>query len=169
MIEPRFRGVWNRFLQAAARSAPGARTLRVRLHRWRGVEIGKRVWISYDCILETAYPTLISIGDDTLLGMRVLIIGHFRGCELLTKHNHTVRIGNGVYIGPGSIILPNVAIGNGAVIAAGSVINRSVPPMVLVQGNPARPVARCGVPLQRGTSMREFSLKLRPIRSSKGQ
>jgi hypothetical protein len=35
----------NRLLQLVARIAPGATSLRVTLHRWRGVKIGKRVYI----------------------------------------------------------------------------------------------------------------------------
>lgn len=99
----------------------------------------------------------------------MLMIGHFRGYELITRHERTVRIGKGVFIGPGTIILPNVSIGDGAVITAGSVVNRSVPPMVMAQGNPARPVARCGVPLKWGTSMEEFSQKLRPLPAAKSE
>jgi hypothetical protein len=35
--------------------------------------------------------------------------------------------------------------------------------MTLVQGNPARPVAMCGVPLTGEISLDEFSRNLRPI------
>ena len=46
----------NRVLQSLARGGPGGNTFRVTLHRWRGVRIGKEVWIGYDVIVETAYP-----------------------------------------------------------------------------------------------------------------
>ena len=35
----------------------------MRLNRWRGVEIGKNVWIGYDVILETSCPQLVTIRD----------------------------------------------------------------------------------------------------------
>src|SRR5438045_9199444 len=57
------RGLKNRILQALARHAPGARSWRVWLNRWRGVHIGKDVWIGYDAIIETWSPKLVTIRD----------------------------------------------------------------------------------------------------------
>jgi heptaprenylglycerol acetyltransferase len=157
MIEPVFRGVINRGCQLLARIMPGAQTARVMLHRVRGVHIGKGVFISQDVILETAYPELITIGDRTCIGTRVIIIAHMR--EL----SRGVKIESDVFIGPGVIILPDVIIGHGAVVTAGSVVTRSVPAMTVVQGNPAIPVARCGVPLTPDTTMKEFTRRLKPL------
>lgn len=151
-----FRGLLNRTLQILARILPGGETLRVILHRARGVHIGKDVFISQDVILETGYPYLITIEDRAWIGVRVTIIGHMR--EL-----RGVKIEHDAFIGPGVIILPEVTIGHGAVVAAGSVVTRSVPPMMVVQGNPAAPVARCGVPLTPQTTVKEFSRRLRPV------
>ena len=118
---------------------------------------GRNVFISEDVILETACPDLITIEDRVSIGIRTIIIAHFR--EL----NEGVRIESDVFVGPGVIILPNVVIGRGAVVAAGSVVTRSVPPMTVVQGNPAVPVARCGVPLGPDVTQKEFSRQLRPL------
>jgi virginiamycin A acetyltransferase len=50
-------------------------------------------------------------------------------------------IGNDVWLGHNSIIMPEVAtIGDGAVVAAGAVVNKNVPPYAVVVGNPARVV-----------------------------
>jgi acetyltransferase-like isoleucine patch superfamily enzyme len=151
------RGSINRLFQLLARILPGGGTIRVMLHRARGVHIGKDVFISEDVILETACPHLITIEDRAWIGIRTIIIAHFR--EL----NEGVRIESDVFIGPGVVILPNVVIGQGAVVAAGSVVTRSVPPMTVVQGNPAVPVAVCGVPLGPNVTQREFSRKLKPL------
>ena len=70
------------------------------------------------------------------------------------------RVENG---GAGVIVLPNVVIGDGAVVTAGSVVTQSVPPMTLVQGNPAEPVARCGLSLTRDTTLQEFTRNLLPL------
>src|SRR5688572_17098598 len=120
-------GIRNRLLQVIARVAPGATSLRVMLHRWRGVTIGSGVWIGYDALLETSRPHLIKIGNGVVISMRVLLIAHFRGATSIT-------IEDDVFIGPGAIILPDVVIGRGAVVTAGSVVSTSVPPMAVVQG-----------------------------------
>ena len=62
--------VKNRLLQQLAMSAPGGASLRVALHRLRGVRIGKDVWIGYQALIETGYPTLVSIGDRAIIGIR---------------------------------------------------------------------------------------------------
>ena len=49
-----------------------------------------------------------------------------------------VSIGNGVFIGAGSVVLPNVKIGDNSIIGAGSVVTKDVPPNVVCAGNPAR-------------------------------
>ncbi len=156
-----------RFLQALALFLPGGSGLRVRLHRSRGVRIGEGVFISTDVIIETMMPELVSIGNDVFLGVRSTIIAHFNDLtpELLTRAQFSVRIGDQVHIGPGAIILPGVSIGRGAVVAAGSVVSGNVPEMTLVRGNPARPVALCGVPLGPTASAIEFYRKLKPIRT----
>jgi acetyltransferase-like isoleucine patch superfamily enzyme len=100
--------------------------------------------------------------------MRTIIIGRLRDSTVDARggHRHTVRIENDVYLGPGVIVLPNVTIGHGAVVSAGSVVSRSVPPQTLVQGNPARPIAHCGVSLGGGVSYEEFLRHLTPIGES---
>jgi acetyltransferase-like isoleucine patch superfamily enzyme/acyl carrier protein len=147
------RGASNRLLQHFARIVPGS-SLRVRLHRARGVQIGTGVWIGYDVILETSSPHLIMIADRATLSMRVTVIAHF-------KETQGVRIEEDAFIGPGAIILPGVVIGRGAVVTAGSVVTRSVPPMTIVQGNPAVVLAECGVPLTPEVTLKEFSRRLK--------
>lgn len=156
MREGVVRGLTNRVLQHLARSLPGARSLRVSLHRARGVEIGRDVWIGYDVILETSRPQLVRIEDRASIGMRVTIIAHFR-------ESQGVRIEEDAFIGPGAIILPDVVIGRGAVVTAGSVVSRSVPPMTVVQGNPAVAIAKCGLALAADVSLKKFSRALKPL------
>ncbi len=157
MSENLLTGFKNRLLQLIARGAPGAKTLRVRLNRWRGVKIGNEVWIGYDAVIETSYPHLVTIGDRAAIGMRATIIAHFR-------EQKGVVIEEDASIGPGAIILPNVTIGHGAIVTAGSVVTKSVPPKTMVQGNPAKPIATADIPLSLGVSLKEFSKGLRAIR-----
>lgn len=60
------------------------------------------------------------------------------GSPALREDVKPVTIEDDVWIGQRSIILPGVTIGRGSVVAAGSVLMTSVPPNVLVAGNPAR-------------------------------
>jgi len=154
--EPFLKGIKNRLLQGLARSTPGATSLRVLLHRLRGVKIGDNVWIGYDAIVETAHPEFVEIQDGASIGIRAVLIAHFR--ELTG-----VVIEEDASIGPGAIVMPNVVIGRGSVVTAGSVVTKSVPPMTVVQGNPAKAIARVGKPLKLDISAREFSRSLRPL------
>jgi serine acetyltransferase len=165
--DTKLRGVKNRLLQILALYAPGATTVRVLLHKLRGVSIGEGTFIGTAAIIETAYPQLVSIGNNVGIGIRAVIIAHFRESTDRGKvtYKPTVQIGNDVHVGPGVIILPNVTIGDGAVVGAGSVVSQSIPPRMMVQGNPARPVARCGIPL-RGNSYEDFLRQLTPFEPS---
>ena len=146
----------DRILQLIAFHVPGAKSLRVRLHRWRGVKIGQNVWIGYQVLLDTSRPDLISLGNNVIISVRAMLIAHFRGPQGITIEDDT-------FIGPGAIILPNVTIGRGAVVTAGSVVSSSVRAMTVVQGNPARPIATCGVALGEKTNMEQFLRSLRPL------
>jgi virginiamycin A acetyltransferase len=53
-----------------------------------------------------------------------------------------VQIGNDVWIGVGTTILPGVTIGCGTIIGAGSVVTKSVPAYVMAAGNPARVIKK---------------------------
>ena len=151
-------GIINRVLQLIARNAPGATTLRVWLNRWRGVKIGKDVWIGYDAIIETSRPDLVTICDYATVQVRATIIAHFR-------EQRGVVIEEGATVGAGAIVLPNVTIGRGAMVTAGSVVTTSVPPMTLVRGNPAKPIARIEVPIRKEMTMKEFAKNLKPLES----
>jgi len=168
-------GIRNRVLQLLALYAPGGDSTRARLHRLRGVEIGKDTWIGFDVLIEPSYPHRVVIGDRVAIGIRVLILAHFahRGRNRETRDGVvddrvSVRIEDDVFIGPGAIVMPNVTLGAGAVVAAGSVVTRSVAPLTMVQGNPAKPIARCGVPLGLNTPIKEFYRRLTPIEPADG-
>ena len=167
--EPVFLGLWNRLLQLLAMFGPGQTSLRATLHRWRGVTIGRSVHIGTAVMIETARPRWVSIGNNVIIGMRSTLIAHFAlnpPPETASAAHVSVHIMDDAFIGPGCLILPNVTIGRGAVVTAGSVVTRSVPPLTMVQGNPARPIATCEIPLTFGTPYREFLMRIKPIRSA---
>ena len=51
-------------------------------------------------------------------------------------------VGNDVWIGYDSLIMPGVTIGNGAIIAARSVVVKDVAPYSVVEGNPAKDIRK---------------------------
>lgn len=51
-------------------------------------------------------------------------------------------VGNDVWFGRESVIMPGVKIGDGAIIAAYSVVAKDVEPYTLVGGNPAKPIKK---------------------------
>ena len=158
MKENPIRGAANRILQSFAKVLPSS-SVRVALHRARGVRIGKGVWIGTEVILDTAYPSLITIEDNVTINVRTMIIAHFRDVR-------GVKIERDVFIGAGVLITPGVVIGRGAVVTAGSVVTRSIAPMMLVQGNPAVPIAKCETPLSLDTTLKQFAKGLKPLKAS---
>ena len=60
------------------------------------------------------------------------------GLETCKTYALPVKIGDGVWIGGGTVILPEVTIGENSVIRAGSVVTRSIPANCVAVGNPCR-------------------------------
>lgn len=106
------------------------------------MEIGKNVHIQGECILDPGHCWLIEIGDNVTLAPRVHILAHdastkhVLGCTKIGK----VKIGNTVFIGANTTILPNVSIGNHVIIGANSVITKDIPDNSFVVGNPGKVV-----------------------------
>lgn len=86
----------------------------------------------------------IVIGDRVLCGSNVTIVdADWHGLDPTDRRGHVgatapVRIEHDVFLGLGAVVLKGVTIGHGSVIGAGSVVTRSVPPLSVAAGNPAR-------------------------------
>lgn len=108
-----------------------------------GLTIGENCHIMGECIIDPGHCWLISIGNNVTLAPRVHILAHDASTkkELGYTVIGRVTIGNNVFIGAGSIILPNVTIGDNVIIGAGSVVARSVPSNKVVAGSPIRVIA----------------------------
>ncbi|MBC8022956.1 MAG: acyltransferase [Burkholderiales bacterium] len=111
-------------------------------------------------------PEALDIGDNTsvapfvhiwcggrvVIGANCMIASHVAISSLTHDHRNAkmwetmvakpVHVGNGVWIGAHSVIMPGVTIGDGAVIGAGSVVTRDVAAGSIVRGVPARVAAQ---------------------------
>lgn len=99
------------------------------------------------CFWSSAEPYLIKIGSNCQITADVKIFTHGGSkvaCTIYPKFDcfGKVEIGDNVYIGNNSLIMPGVTIGSDVLIAAGSVVCHSVPSGVVVGGNPARIICR---------------------------
>lgn len=88
----------------------------------------------------------VEIGHKVVLSARVMLLDAGLQLEHYSEHDyprHTqspIKIGDGVWIGAGAIVLPGVSIGTKSVVGAGSVVTKDVPAFTVVAGNPARPI-----------------------------
>ena len=154
------KALFIRFLQIIAYFAPGAKSLRVYLHRMRGVNIKKNVFIGQHVYIDNTTPNKVYIGENSQLSVNVVIISHFR--ELAKNKSYSVYIDDDVFIGVGVIILPGVKIGKGSVIASGSVVSNSMPEKSFISGNPAKRRGHVQNPLLYETQWSEFISGLKP-------
>lgn len=108
-----------------------------------GLKIGKNHKILGECIIDPGHCWLIEIGDDVTMAPRVHILAHDASTKNMLGYTviNRVSIGNNVFIGAGSIVLPGIKIGDNVVIGAGSVVSRSIPDNSVAVGNPARVVS----------------------------
>jgi acetyltransferase-like isoleucine patch superfamily enzyme len=106
------------------------------------VRVGKNTWIGPGCILDGTGGGL-KIGDWCSISAGVQIYTHHTVKRSISLGEEPIeyaqtRIGNGVYIGPNSIIQMGVTVGDKAIIGASSFVNRDVPTGVTAFGCPAR-------------------------------
>lgn len=104
-----------------------------------GLKVGDNFNPQLGFELDPSHCWLINIGDNVTFGPHVQILAHDAStcCELGYSKIGRVTIGNNVFIGAGTIVLPNVSIGNHVIIGAGSVVTKSIPDGMLAAGNPA--------------------------------
>ena len=101
-----------------------------------GAKIGRSVMIGGK-ILD---PSLVEIGDFTMLGEDCLLTAHAVEGERVDLGR--IIVGSGVTIGVKAVVLPDVVIGDGAIVAAGAVVTKGarIAPGEIWGGVPARKI-----------------------------
>jgi maltose O-acetyltransferase len=109
----------------------------------QGLELGRGTYIGRGVFIDAGHPWLISIGDESVLTAGAIVLAHdgstrlHAGCTRIAR----VRIGNRVFVGAGSVILPGSTIGDGSIVGALTVVRGEVPPRSIVIGNPGKVVS----------------------------
>jgi acetyltransferase-like isoleucine patch superfamily enzyme len=111
------------------------------------IHIGNNVQFNSD--IHIGCIDYIEIGDNCLLGSRILITDHDHGTTVkdslqlppLKRNLYSkgpVIIKNNVWIGDGVSILAGVTIGENTIIGTNAVVTKSVPAYSILVGNPGR-------------------------------
>ncbi|SKA65712.1 maltose O-acetyltransferase [Eubacterium uniforme] len=107
----------------------------------KNIEVGEEFFANYNfTVLDVAKVT---IGDHAQIAPNVSIYtaGHPIHPESRNsgyEYGIPVMIGNNVWIGGNSVILPGVTIGDNVVIGAGSVVTKDIPDNMIAAGNPCK-------------------------------
>lgn len=105
------------------------------------IEVGENFYANFNLTILDVNRVLI--GDNAFFAPNVAIYtaGHPIHPDSRNsgyEYGIPVTIGNNVWIGGNSVILPGVTIGNNVVIGAGSVVTKDIPDSVIAAGNPCR-------------------------------
>lgn len=104
------------------------------------VEIGDYCLISWNTVLMDSHRLPTDAKERRLCLAAAAAHPERRLAPVPSGAARSIRIGNAVWIGFDSCILPGVTIGDGSIVGARSVVTENVPPYTIVAGNPARRV-----------------------------
>lgn len=113
------------------------------------IVIGNHVVVSQ--VVHIAATNLVEIGDNVLIGSKVIITDHNHGQYSGLNHaspwtvptdrpldrERYVRIGRNVWLGDGVVVTAGSSIGDGSVIGSNSVVHGTIPACTIAMGTPA--------------------------------
>lgn len=125
--------IWYRLSQHKGWAKPFTRFTLNRIKLKYGIFIPAKTRIGYGMYIQHCFG--IVINPTAVIGNN----SHFSQLTSIGANiSQAAKIGNNVYMGPGSIIVDNVEIGSGACIGAGAVVVKSVKQNAVVGGVPAK-------------------------------
>ena len=114
----------------------------------KNISIGEMTFVNTNCIFQD--NNKIHIGKNVLIApfVQIYTAAHpLNASDRIVKSKNTapyqtsaqpVTVGDNVWIGGGTIILPGIRIGNNVTIGAGSVVTKDIPDNMLAYGNPCK-------------------------------
>ncbi len=109
------------------------------------IHVGKNFYANYNCtVLDVSKVT---IGDNCFMAPNVAIYtaGHPIHPDTRNsayEYGKAVTVGDNVWIGGNTVILPGVNVGSNVVIGAGSVVTKDIPDWCVATGNPCRVIRK---------------------------
>ncbi len=114
-------------------------------YRLTGIKMAPGVFLGDGVYFIDGYkPDMVDLRQGAVLSPRVIIVAAAEPSGSFLRHEYDVcesgpiRIEEGAWLGAAAVVLPGVTIGRGAIIGANAVVRRSVPPMQVWAGVPAR-------------------------------
>ena len=105
-----------------------------------GLKVGDNVKIMGGVKIDYGHCKHISIGNNVTIAPDVYLLAHDASMYNVKKYTRIgkIIIGDNVFIGLRSVVMPNVRIGENSIIGAGSLVNKSIPKNVVAVGNPIK-------------------------------
>jgi acetyltransferase-like isoleucine patch superfamily enzyme len=103
------------------------------------VELGDHCLVSWNVVIMDTYRASRDLHQRRIAMQQIINRSPRRLPENVVEAK-PVKIGNNVWIGFDSIVLPGVTIGDGSIVGCRSVVSEDVPAYCVVAGNPARVV-----------------------------
>lgn len=107
-----------------------------------GMKVGKNFNRLHGVILDPGHCWLIEIGDNVTMAPNVHVLCHDASTKAFLNYTKIgrVTIGDNVFVGAESVIMPGVTIGSNVVIGANSTVTHDVPDNTVVAGAPAKQI-----------------------------
>ena len=109
-----------------------------------GMKVGKNFGRLHGVILDPSHCWLIEFGDNVTMAPRVHVLCHDASTKVHLGYTKIgkVKIGNNVFVGAESVIMPNVTLGDNVIVGANSTVTKSFPDNVVIAGSPAKIIAK---------------------------
>ena len=107
------------------------------------IELGDNVFFNFNCVVLDVMPVKIGSNVFCAPGVQIYTAKHPVDAAIrreMLEYAEPVTIGDDVWLGGGTLVMPGVTIGARSVIGAGSVVTKDIPSDVVAVGNPCKVV-----------------------------